>query len=149
MSSSGPILLDTNVVLHIVRGSEVARRIDAAIQLRARTERPLISVVTIGEALAFAQRRVWGDQKTSRLEELVRELTVVDVNNATVLRKYALLHTHLKKIGRPVGDNDVWIAACAAAASAILITTDKDFDALHGTHLTRMYFEPSARQWQA
>src|SRR5215472_2874492 len=35
MSGSGAILLDTNVVLHIVRDSEVARRIDAAIQLRA------------------------------------------------------------------------------------------------------------------
>jgi hypothetical protein len=35
--------------------------------------------------------------------------------------------------------------ACAAAASAVLITTDKDFDALHGTHLTRMYFEPNIR----
>jgi len=56
---AGPILLDTNVVLQVVRGSEVATRIDAAVQLRARPERPLISVISVGEALAFAQRRNW------------------------------------------------------------------------------------------
>jgi tRNA(fMet)-specific endonuclease VapC len=143
MTVPGAILLDTNVVLHVVRGSEVATRIDAAVRLRSRAERALISVVTIGEALAFARRRGWGDSKTARLEELVRELVVVDINNATVLRRYAEMHEYLVKIGRSVGDNDIWIAACAAAASAVLITTDRDFDALNGVHVTCLYFEPN------
>jgi tRNA(fMet)-specific endonuclease VapC len=143
MTVGGAILLDTNVVLHVVRGSEVARRIDTAVQLRARTERPLISVVTLGEALAFAKHRNWGEQKTARFEELVREFVVVDIDNATVLRAYAKIHAHLVGRGRPIGDNDVWIASCTAAASATLVTTDKDFDALDGSHVTRLYFEPN------
>jgi tRNA(fMet)-specific endonuclease VapC len=143
MTVPAAILLDTNVVLHIVRGSEVANRIDAALQLRSRAERALISVVTVGEALAFARRRGWGENKTARLEELVRELVVVDINNATVLRRYAELHDYLVKNGRSVGDNDVWIAACAAAASALLITTDRDFEALNGVYVTSLYFEPN------
>jgi hypothetical protein len=31
--------------------------------------------------------------------------------------------------------------ACAWAASATLITTDKDFDPLHGEFIQRVYFE--------
>jgi tRNA(fMet)-specific endonuclease VapC len=76
---------------------------------------------------------------------LVRELVVVDINNATVLRRYAEIHEYLVKAGRSVGDNDVWIAACAAAASAVLITTDRDFEALNAAHLECLYFEPNLR----
>jgi hypothetical protein len=32
MTAPGSILLDTNIVLHVVRDSEVARRVDAAVQ---------------------------------------------------------------------------------------------------------------------
>jgi tRNA(fMet)-specific endonuclease VapC len=63
MTVPGAILLDTNVVLHVVRGSEVAARIDAAVQLRSRAERALISVVTVGEALAFARQPWLGRQQ--------------------------------------------------------------------------------------
>ena len=70
---------------------------------------------------------------------------IVDVNNVTVLRHYATMHTHVVNRGNPIGDNDVWIAACAAAASAVLITTDKDFDVLEGCHIRRIYFEPNMR----
>jgi predicted nucleic acid-binding protein len=79
----------------------------------------------------------------NRLGELAREFVVVDINDATVLRAYATIHAHLVARGHPVGDNDVWIASCAVAASATLITTDKDFDVLNGSHVTRLYFEPN------
>ena len=44
--------------------------------------------------------------------------------------------------GRRVGDNDVWIAATAAAAGTVLLTADRDFDAMHDRLLTRIYFDP-------
>jgi predicted nucleic acid-binding protein len=124
-------LLDTSVVLHLLRGNKTAQRIDAELGLRARSERPLISVVTVGEALAFARYRNWGSDWTARLEAYLRELVVVDIQNSAVLQKYAELHTWLVRQGRTVGDNDVWIAATAAAASALLVTTDGDFDPLN------------------
>ena len=133
--SADLVLLDTSVVLHLLRGNETGQRIDTAMDLRARPERPLISVVSIGEALAFARYRNWGRERTSRLEAYLRELVVVDINNSAVLRKYADIHTFLVRQGRTVGNNDVWIAATAAATSALLVTTDGDFDPLHPEHV--------------
>lgn len=57
--------------------------------------------------------------------------------------RYAEIDTFMVKHGHPVGDNDVWIAATAAAAGAVLLTTDKDFDPMHDRFLTRVYFEPN------
>ncbi|MBI2922020.1 MAG: PIN domain-containing protein [Planctomycetes bacterium] len=70
----------------------------------------------------------------------MRELVVVDVNNASVLDRYAEIHVFCKSSGISMRDNDVWIAACAAAADAILVTNDADFDRLHPKFVTRMYF---------
>jgi tRNA(fMet)-specific endonuclease VapC len=52
------------------------------------------------------------------------------------------MDSFLKRNGRAVGDNDVWIAACASAADATLLTTDRDFDLLHGTYLDRVWIDP-------
>lgn len=43
------VLLDTNVLIHLVRGNAIGRAIDARYGLRARPERPLISMVTVGD----------------------------------------------------------------------------------------------------
>nr|WP_157618605.1 hypothetical protein [Spirosoma spitsbergense] len=39
--------------------------------------------------------------------------------------------------------NDLWIAATASLLEAILITTDKDFDHLHGRFIEVIWIDPS------
>ena len=46
--SSRLLLLDTNIVIHLVRGGNIGQAIDSRFELRARRERPLVSVVTLG-----------------------------------------------------------------------------------------------------
>lgn len=130
----GPVVLDTNVVLQLVRGNEFGRRLDAAYGLQARPFRPILSIVSVGELLAFAKRRAWGRDRSEKLNQMIKELIVFDINRV-VAERYAAIHTFLMGSGRTVSDNDVWIAATAAATSALLITTDKDFEALAGTFL--------------
>ncbi|MBI4705696.1 MAG: PIN domain-containing protein [Deltaproteobacteria bacterium] len=139
------LLLDTSIVLHLVRGNDLAARIDKAYDLRGRAERPLISVVTVGEAHSFATRLGWGIPKRGVLDELLRELVVVDIQHGAVLRKYAEIDVFLKKHGRTVGDNDTWIAATAAAFGALLLTADKDFDPLDPLFIRRVCFDPHAQ----
>ncbi|WP_437646673.1 type II toxin-antitoxin system VapC family toxin [Sorangium sp. So ce362] len=138
---TGLVLLDTVIILHLVRGNEIGRRIDAAMGLGERAERPLISIVTVGEALGFAQYRGWGGDKTGRLCAYLEQFVPIDVNDEAVLEGYAAMHAYLVRKGRKLSDNDIWIASCARAASATLITTDKDFDPLHGEFIQRVYFE--------
>lgn len=130
----GPVVLDTNVVLQLVRGNEFGRRLDAVYGLQARHFRPMLSIVTMGELLAFAKRRAWGADRSDKLNQVIHQLVVLDINRA-IIERYAAIHTFLIASGRTVGDNDVWIAATAAATSALLITTDKDFEVLAGTFL--------------
>ena len=136
------ILLDTNVLLQLVRGNEIGKRIDANYQLRARLERPLISVITVGEAMALAKKFKWAEQKAGELQKLLGELVIVDINHASVLSQYAEISGYLESIGQPIGQNDMWIAATAAAANAWLLTTDKDFDRLTPNYIKREYVNP-------
>ena len=133
------LLLDTNVVLHVVRGNEIGQRVDSLFQIRHRSDRPLISIVSIGECLALARHWNWGMARRATLEQLLRELVVVDIQSRDVLDRFAELYSWSRAHGRALGDNDLWIAATAAAASAHLITTDADFDPLHPQHVRRTY----------
>jgi tRNA(fMet)-specific endonuclease VapC len=135
-------LLDTNIVIPFVREGSIGQAIDARFQLRARPDRPLLSVISVGEALAFARRRGWGAPSVDALAAVLRELVVVDITSRAVLDRYAEIDTFLKRNGRTVGDNDTWIAACASAAEATLLTTDRDFDPLHGSYLERVWIDP-------
>lgn len=143
MNASGLLLLDTNVVLHLVRGKATGLALDQAFGLRTRPDRPLISVITVGEMLALAAQREWSSKTVAILKQIAEQLVVVDVRNQTVLEKYAEIDAFLVRNGRKIGDNDIWIAATAAAAGAILLTCDKDFDPLNDVFLTRIYFDPN------
>lgn len=146
MKQGDLLLLDTNVVLQLVRGNEVGERIDRQFGLRGRAEKPLISIVTVGECRAFAAHRSWGDNKQALLDAILHELVIVDINNGTVLRAYANIHVYLTKNGRNVAHNDIWIAATASATGALLLTTDKDFDPLNPTFIRHHYISPQRPQ---
>ena len=142
---STPVLLDTSVLVYLCRGGEAARRIDARYGLVRRTTTPWISVITVGEALALAGRNGWSAAKRDTLRELLRNLVVVDINQEPILQTYARLDARLHHEGRRMGQqNDLWIAATAAATRAVLITTDRDFDALHPGELQREWIDPGS-----
>ena len=138
------ILLDTGIVVLLCRGGEAGNRLDVAYGLSTRRHTPLLSVISVGELLAFARNASWGGEKEARLRELLANLTIVDVNREPVLTAYADLSAHLKRAGRPMGQNDVWIAATARATKAALLTLDTDFDVLHPSLIRREYVDPAS-----
>jgi tRNA(fMet)-specific endonuclease VapC len=138
------LLLDTNIVIHLIRDNEVGRRVDATFQIRQRPDRPLISIVTVGECLSLARQFKWGPQKVTALETLLRELVVVPIDSRPVLDRFAEFHSWTKSIGRTIGHNDLWIAATAAATGAHLVTTDADFDPLYPERIRRTMISESA-----
>ncbi|HEV3050299.1 MAG TPA: type II toxin-antitoxin system VapC family toxin [Longimicrobium sp.] len=140
-----PLLLDTNICILLARGGVPAERLESRFGLRSRAAAPWVSVVTVGELLAFAKRNAWGDRKRDGLEQLLGTLIVIDIRRASVLRAYAELDTHLKRSGTPMGQqDDVWIAATAAGTGAVLLTTDRDFAVVHPDHLRREWVDPES-----
>lgn len=141
---SEPLILDTNIVIHLIRNNEVASRIDAAFQIRHRSDRPLISVVSIGECLSLARQFKWGAAKRQDLEALLREFLVVGIDTRPVLDRFGEFHAYTRSIGRTLSDNDLWIAATAAATGARLVTTDHDFDPLDPLYIRRTIISETA-----
>lgn len=138
--ASTPLLLDTNILVHLARGGTAAQRLESAYALSARRLTPFVSVVTVGELLSFAARNGWGDARLAALEQLVSHLVVVDINREPVLRAF---DAKLTGTGMRMGQqNDLWIAATAAATGAVVLTTDKDFDVLHPGSIQREWVDP-------
>jgi predicted nucleic acid-binding protein len=132
-------LLDTSVILPLVRGNALGKHIDQRFGLRASAQRPLVSVVSLGEVRVLAKRNDWGEAKLRSLSNALEHLVVVDINHPAVIDAYVELD--LVSQGHPggarnMGKNDLWIAACAKAAGATLLTTDNDF-----THLIPDYLD--------
>jgi tRNA(fMet)-specific endonuclease VapC len=139
------VLLDTNVLVLLIRGGSAGERIDSDHGLRERTERPLISVITVGEMEALAIKLGWNEAKVNRLRELIGELVVVHPHQGEVIEKYAAIDYFSEKEmkpARPMAQNDMWIAATASASKARLMTTDSDFDHLDGRFLDVAKLDP-------
>ena len=146
-SPQGLVLLDTTLLVHLLRATTLGARAADEHSLRGRNERSLCSIVTVGEALALARKRGWGTPKVTKLRELIQQLVIVDIHSTEVLEQYASLDAFCEAQGRVLGKNDLWIAATAVATGALLLTTDKDFDLLHQTGLVRrVWYDPATSQ---
>lgn len=53
------------------------------------------------------------------------------VNEATCIN-YGLIKASLRKKGKPIPENDIWIAAIAMQHSLVVATRDKHFDEVDG-----------------
>lgn len=140
---STPVLLDTGILVHLCRGGSAAALLDQRYGLLTRRSTPWVSVVSVGEILALAARNQWGAPRRQLLVELLSSLAVVNINRQVILDAYAQLDAELTAAGRRMGQqNDQWIAATASATGALLLTTDRDFDALDPSHLRREWVDP-------
>ena len=143
--ASTPVLLDTNILILLARGGVAAQRLESAYALTSRRLTPLISVVTVGETLSLANRNGWGAAKLTALEQLMTQLVVIDISREPVLRAYADIDVETTRAGTRMGQqNDLWIAATAAATGAVVLTTDRDFDVLHPAHIQREWVDPQS-----
>lgn len=144
---SGLYLLDTNVVLALVRGKALGAFIDSTFGLSTAKRRPTISVVTHGEVRVLASRNGWGGAKLAALQVALDALVTVDVNVVEVIDAYVEIDIYSQQHpdgARNMGKNDLWIAACAKASGSTLLTTDKDFDHLNSGLLTVKYINPTS-----
>ena len=138
-------VLDTNILLHYLRGTALSIWIDQHYRpLDSTINESIISVVTVGELRALAKINHWGQRRLDKIDDLLEELLITDINTEDLIERYAEIDafSHDKIIGRPLGmtarnmgKNDLWIAAITSILDATLLTTDKDFNHLHNQYL--------------
>jgi predicted nucleic acid-binding protein len=149
-------LLDTNMLLGFTRRAPWALWAYQQFDLGGRENMVFTSVICKGELLALAEKRGWGGDKRTNLQNVLNQFPTVDINKDRILDAYAMIDvwTHGKVVSdktfpsppKPavsMKQNDLWIAATARASKAILLTTDKDFDHLDGICLERYFVDQS------
>lgn len=137
-------LLDTNILIHLIRGSALGQWIESQYALTGAAQVPLISSVTEGELRSFAICANWGKDKQRALQDLLSKFVIVPIELPGIMQAYAEIDAASTKQGRKMGKNDVWIAATAHVTGAQLLTTDKDFDHLTPALITRDWIDPDS-----
>lgn len=141
-------LLDTSVLLNIVRGNDLGKFIQQTYDLLSPATRPLMSIVSHGELWSMAERRSWGKDKRQAVEQILESVVTVDLNAGEIISAYVevdQLSLAAVQGARTLSKNDLWIAATAKASNAALLTTDKDFLFLHPDYLFVEYVDPSSK----
>jgi predicted nucleic acid-binding protein len=119
------LILDTNAL------SAAADRDSSALAIVARADRLAVPVIVLGEyRLGIAQSRHRASYE-NWLREWISSVSVLDIDDETT-HSYALIGLELKKKGRPIPTNDVWIAALCRQHSLPLLSRDHHFDLVPG-----------------
>jgi tRNA(fMet)-specific endonuclease VapC len=145
MPLPGGYLLDTNILLALLRRNDLGRFLDATYGLAAPVVPLSVCVVTVGELYALAIKFGWGAARRSALNARLRRCAWLDINDPRVLTTYGEIDAWSHARGRTMGKNDIWIAATARVTNATLLTTDTDFDHLHGTWVDREWVDPASK----
>lgn len=116
------VVLDTNAYSALRRGQELV------VEQVRRSEEVLLSMVVVGELL-------FGFQNGSRYDENARALrSFIEDPHVRLLTLtwdtadwFGRISTELRRKGRPIPINDIWIAAHVMEAGANLISSDPHF----------------------
>jgi len=117
------VILDTNGLSAMADGDPLLEPI------LARASELALPVVVLGEyryGIAQSRNRI---RYEKWLKELISNCRVLNVDDATA-GEYAILRGELKRGGRPIPANDVWIAALARQHSMPVISRDEHFDSV-------------------
>lgn len=121
----GRYLLDTNIVIALFNGDPGVKA-----QLQASPEIFLSSVV-LGELYFGAVKSGRPEANKARAEEFATSCPLVVTDRVTAF-EYGIVKTELMRKGKPIPENDVWIAACALQHDLILVTRDGHFEYVEG-----------------
>lgn len=129
------ILLDSNIVAHLLTDSALGREIHARYALGARSTKLLISVLTLGELHRVTRRRsvapVHADLSrmgSLAFDRIAEAFTVRDDLSGDLADRFGEIAADLDDALERVSDvSKIWIAATAAADGAVLVTDDTDF----------------------
>jgi tRNA(fMet)-specific endonuclease VapC len=121
------ILLDTNAVSAFFRGDQ------RVLTMVAEAQHVYLSTIVMGELLAGFQLGTQAARNRALLDKLLACSTVAPLPLTTETADYySRLFVALRKAGRPIPTNDLWIAAHTMECGAVLITFDQHFHDVPG-----------------
>jgi tRNA(fMet)-specific endonuclease VapC len=125
---NGKILLDINIIIGLFAG-------DGGIQ-KALSDAPevFLSIIVLGELIYGALRSFQTERNLNQINELANGMRVLPCDRETA-RYYGLIKNQLRQVGRPIPENDIWVAATARQHNLCLLSRDKHFNEIEGLFL--------------
>ncbi len=121
------LLIDTNIYTYAFNGKT------DVIRILQRAHKISICAITIGELLSGFKAGSKENMNRAQLEEFLDsprvQLIGIDEDTAEF---YSEIHTALKKKGKPIPTNDIWIAASALQHGLRFFTKDRHFKYIPG-----------------
>jgi len=122
---SGRFLLDTNTIIAIFRGdSEVLLKLGQA-------HTAFVPAIALGELYYGARKSSRTASNLERIEQFASASDVLACDGSTA-QHYGAIKNRLRELGRPIPENDIWIAALARQHGLTVATGDHHFGAIEG-----------------
>jgi tRNA(fMet)-specific endonuclease VapC len=129
MPVSGRYLLDTNIIIALF-----ADEADVKKNL-ATAEEVFLPSIAIGELCYGARKSGKPDENLARIDEFAASNVVLGCDTETA-RHYGEVKNKLHLKGRPLPENDIWIAALALQHNLVLVTRDGHFQEIEDLKIT-------------
>lgn len=117
---TGRYLLDTNIAIAILE-----REIDLE-RLRSDGREIFLNSTVLGELFFGAEKSQRLDENLARIRFLASRCPVLPCDEETA-QHYGAVKVLLHRKGRPIPENDIWIAASARQHGLTLVTRDGHF----------------------
>lgn len=119
------LLLDTNIVIELFRGNQVV------IAVLDKQEKVYLPTAVLGELYVGAYRSANVAKRLQEIKSFLERCIVLNTD-ATTADKYAIIKTALLNKGKPIPENDIWIAATAMHYEITLYSFDRHFEEVEG-----------------
>jgi tRNA(fMet)-specific endonuclease VapC len=126
---SGKYLLDTNIVIALFANDS------AVMENLSKVEEIFIPSIVIGELFYGAHKSSRAKDNLARIDEFASSNIVLGCDTETA-RMYGEIKDALRVKGRPIPENDIWIAAIAVQHSLILVSKDAHFGEIKNLKVT-------------
>jgi len=118
-------LLDTNILIALfAREAGVIQQLQQAVVV-------ILPCIAFGELYYGARKSNRVAANVERVDNLAAQNVVLNCDLETS-QQYALIKEALRAKGRPLPENDIWIAALAVQHNLVLVTRDAHFDEIDG-----------------
>ncbi len=125
------VVLDTNIVVDILNGKQTI------IGLIKQYDVICLPVTVCGELLFGAKNSGSRVKNEAKYGAFIASCVVLDTNSL-VAEEYAQIRLALKQKGKPIPENDIWIAAICAVNDIPLLSHDKHFENIEGLQLIKV-----------
>jgi tRNA(fMet)-specific endonuclease VapC len=126
---NGRYLLDTNIIIALFADEQQIK--DNLI----KADEVLIPVIVIGELYFGARKSGRPIENVARIDDVVRNSVVLGCNEETA-GQYGQIKNQLRSKGRPLPENDIWIAAIALQHNLVLVSRDEHFQEIDRLQVT-------------